>query len=242
MAPKTSVGSRGLGAVIPHPSPNFGDRRDGLSPRLVVLHFTGMVDLNEALDRLCTPAHEVSAHYVIARDGRLFHLVDEDKRAWHAGHGTWGGQRDINSRSIGIELDNTGTHPFPAPLMDHLEVLLAGILGRWQIPPEGVIGHQDFAPARKWDPGPRFDWQRLARAGLAVWPGQGAQDCTPDDAEFLTAAARFGYPAEAGLAPVLAAFRARFRPWAEGPLEPRDMAAVTDLAERFPVDQEPSSA
>jgi len=162
------------GPVLPHPSPNFGPRRDGLLPSLVVIHFTGMAAMEEALDRLCAPEYEVSAHYLIARDGRLFQLVEEQQRAWHAGHGSWGGAADINSRSIGIELDNTGATPFSAPLMDRLEALLETLLARWKIPAQGVIGHQDFAPTRKWDPGPRFDWQRLARTGLAVWPDAGA--------------------------------------------------------------------
>lgn len=232
----------GPGPAIAHPSPNFGPRRDGLTARLVVIHFTGMGLCDEALDRLSTPAHEVSAHYLIARDGGLFRLVDEHCRAWHAGHGTWGGMADLNSRSIGIELDNTGSAPFSAPLMDRLEALLADILTRRQIPPEGVIGHQDFAPMRKWDPGPRFDWQRLARAGLAVWPDPDAARGAPDEAGFLAAAATFGYPVEAGLAPILAAFRARFRPWAEGPLDSHDLGAATDLATRFPVDQAAASA
>lgn len=228
------------GPVLAHPSPNFGPRRDGLRPRLVVLHFTGMARLDEALARLASPEHEVSAHYLVARDGRLFQLVDEEARAWHAGHGTWGGRADLNSRSIGIELDNTGAHPFSAPLMDRLEALLAEILPRWNIPAHGVIGHQDFAPTRKWDPGPRFDWRRLARAGLAVWPEPEIAPEppeVPDGTAFLAAAETFGYPTEAGLDVVLAAFRARFRPWARGPLAREDMTAVADLATRYPVDR-----
>ena len=222
------------GPVFAHPSPNFGERRDGLTPSLVVIHFTGMAVLDDALERLCAPEHEVSSHYLIARDGRLFQLVDEDKRAWHAGHGTWGGLADINSRSIGIELDNTGATPFPAPLMDRLEALLDGILDRWEIRPEGVIGHQDFAPTRKWDPGARFDWQRLARQGLAVWPEVATPAAQADERIFLEEAARFGYPTDAGLDTLLATFRARFRPWATGPLDRADMAAITDLAHRCP--------
>ena len=227
----------GPGGAIAHPSPNFGPRRDGLTPHLVVIHFTGMAGLDEALDRLCAPEHQVSAHYLVARDGRLFQLVDEEHRAWHAGHGTWGGLGDVNSRSIGIELDNAGAMPFSAPLMDRLEALLADILDRRQIPPQGVIAHQDFAPTRKWDPGPRFDWQRLARAGLAVWPQPPRTAEEPDEAGFLAAVERFGYPIEAGLDAVLAAFRARFRPWADGALDAHDMAAAADLAARFPVDR-----
>jgi hypothetical protein len=147
-------------------SPNHGPRRDGLRPELVVLHYTAMPDVASAERALCDPAREVSCHWLIARDGTVKALVDEDRRAWHAGAGSWGGREDVNSRSIGIELDNDGASPFAAPLMDALEELLGGILARWDIPPLGVIGHSDMAPGRKRDPGPRFDWQRLARGGL----------------------------------------------------------------------------
>ncbi|GGD26632.1 N-acetylmuramoyl-L-alanine amidase [Sinisalibacter lacisalsi] len=227
----------GPGAVISRPSPNFGDRRDGLRPELVVLHYTAMPDAEAALERLCAPEHEVSAHYLIARDDRLFRLVDEDKRAWHAGAGEWGGRGDVNSRSIGIELDNCGHSPFSEPQMARLEWLLSDILARWRISPEGVIAHSDFAPTRKTDPGPRFDWRRLAVQGLAVWPEPAAPGPDPDDAAFLAAARAFGYPTGDGFAPVLTAFRARFRPGACGPLDGSDMAMIEDLARRFPVDR-----
>ena len=228
----------GRGAVISCPSPNCGNRRDGLRPELVVLHYTAMPDLQAALDRLRAPEHEVSAHYLIARDGRLFQLVDESQRAWHAGAGDWRGRGDVNSRSIGIELDNCADIPFSEPQMARLELLLSDILARWRIPPEGVVGHQDFAPRRKADPGPRFDWRRLARAGLSVWPDPPADETpAPDAARFLADASRFGYPAAEGIAPVLAALRARVRPWAEGPLAPADMAAIADLARRYGVDR-----
>ena len=243
MARRQRPAAPGPAEAIAHPSPNFGPRRDGLRPSLIVLHFTGMAVCDEALARLCAPEHEVSAHYLIARDGQLFQLVAEDQRAWHAGRGSWGGLEDINSRSIGIELDNSGAHPFSAPLMDRLEALLAGLMARWEIPPEGVIGHQDFAPTRKWDPGPRFDWQRLARSGLSVWPERApAAAGTPEAVDFLAAVEAFGYPVEAGLEPVLGAFRARFRPWAQGPLAAEDMTAAADLARRFPVDRAAASA
>ncbi len=151
-----------------HASPNFGARRDGLLPELVVIHYTAMNGCEAALDRLCDPEAEVSSHYLISEKGEILQLVEEDKRAWHAGAGEWLGQDDINSRSIGIELDNTGRTPFSEPLMTALEELLPGILQRWNIPAEGVIGHSDMAPGRKFDPGPRFDWRRLERQGLAV--------------------------------------------------------------------------
>lgn len=218
-----------MSPALRHPSPNFGPRRDGLTPELVVLHFTAMPSVEAALERLCAPEHEVSAHYVIGRDGRLWQLVDEEMRAWHAGAGDWAGRGDVNSRSIGIELDNAGTFPFSEPLMARLEDVLADVMARWEIGPAGVIGHQDFAPTRKADPGPRFDWRRLARAGLAVWPEPGAP-ARPDPARFLEDVAAFGYPVGEGLEPVLAAVRARFRPFARGPLNPDDMALAAGLA------------
>jgi N-acetylmuramoyl-L-alanine amidase len=229
------------GEVIARPSPNFGPRREGLTPDLVVIHYTAMACVDDALERLCATAHEVSAHYLVSRDGRLWQLVDEEMRAWHAGSGRWAGRSDLNSRSIGIELDNSGAFPFPEPQMQRLELLLSGILRRWRIPPAGVIGHQDFAPDRKGDPGRRFDWRRLALAGLAAWPEPGTPTA-PDETCFLNNAATFGYPVEAGLAPVLDAVRARFRPYATGPLDRDDMALAAGLAALAGVDQGGSGA
>ncbi len=213
-----------------HPSPNFGPRRDGLQPELVVVHYTAMDSAQAALRRLCDPAAEVSAHYLIGGDGTIWHLVDERLRAWHAGAGAWQGRGDVNSRSIGIELDNRGSHPFSQPQMSALERMLAAIMDRWAIAPEGVIGHSDMAPVRKFDPGPRFDWRRLARLGLAVWPEAGQAG------DFRRDAARFGYPVD-DMAATLAAFRARFRPRVHGPLDDRDRAMMADLALRFGVDR-----
>lgn len=150
-----------------HPSPNFGERRGGLKPTLIVLHYTVMTPAERALTRLCDPDYEVSAHYVIGECGTLWQLVAEGQRAWHAGAGQWRGAEDINSRSIGIEMVNDGGSPFAEPLMLCLEALLPRIMERWGIAPEGVIGHSDMAPGRKIDPGPYFDWARLERQGLA---------------------------------------------------------------------------
>ena len=210
--------------MIDHPSPNFGPRRDGLRPTLIVLHYTAMANAALALDRLCDPSAEVSAHYLIGVDGTLWRLVPEEMRAWHAGAGAWGGAGDVNSRSIGIELDNDGASPFPEGQMAALETLLDAVMARWAIHPAGVIAHSDMAPDRKGDPGPRFDWRRLALGGRAVWPEPGA----PGD--FLRDAARAGYPPDAGEDLVLAAFRLRFRPGAEGPLADADRALMAGLA------------
>ncbi len=207
------------------PSPNFGPRRDGLCPSLIVIHYTAMDSAEAACDRLCDPATEVSAHYLVAGDGGVTQLVDEAQRAWHAGAGSWAGQGDVNSRSIGIELDNRGTHPFAAPQMAALEWLLRGIMARWRIPPEGVIGHSDMAPGRKADPGPRFDWARLARQGLAghaAGPAAAPGEITVD--AFHAAARDLGFPAEVDTRTLLSATRLRFAPWRSGPLQPADFA------------------
>jgi N-acetylmuramoyl-L-alanine amidase len=212
-------------------SPNHGPRRDGLVPELIVLHYTAMRDCAAAERALCDPEREVSAHYLISRDGTLRKLVEEERRAWHAGAGTWRGAGDVNSRSIGIELDNDGASPFAAPLMDTLEGLLPDIMARWSINPEGIIAHSDMAPARKRDPGPRFDWQRLARQGLSVWPAPSPCD-TADPARFRADAAAFGYT-DLDDALLLRAVRLRFRPTATGPLDATDAAIMADLAARY---------
>ena len=209
-----------------HPSPNFGPRRGGARPSLVVLHYTGMASAAAALARLCDPGPEVSAHYLIAETGQVFALVTEEMRAWHAGAGSWAGLSDVNSHSIGIELANSGSEPFPHPQMLALERLLPGVMARWSIPPHRVIGHSDMAPTRKRDPGPRFDWQRLALQGLSVWPTPQAADT--DD--FWRNLVSFGYP-DAPRRDLLAAFRQRFRPAASGPLAAEDAALAAGLAE-----------
>nr|WP_300982994.1 N-acetylmuramoyl-L-alanine amidase [Roseicyclus sp.] len=187
-----------------------------------------MADCDAALRALCDPVREVSAHYLIRRGGEVVALVDEDLRAWHAGAGAWAGRGDVNSRSIGIELDNDGTSPFAAPLMDALEGLLAGIMARWAIAPQGVIGHSCMAPGRKIDPGPRFDWQRLARRGLALWPDNRAASPL-DMGRFRTDALAYGFP-DLDDALLLTAVRLRFRYGAKGPLDGRDCAIMAEMA------------
>lgn len=213
-------------------SPNFGDRRGGVTPDLIVIHYTAMESCAAAMARLCDPGSEVSAHYLISEAGVTHALVPEAARAWHAGAGEWAGVTDVNSRSIGIELANGGDMPFAAAQMVALERVLAGVMARLFIPPERVIGHSDMAPQRKGDPGSRFDWRRLALAGLSVWPHM-SEPRPPRD--FVAAACRFGYPPVEEVA-LLRAFRLRFRPWAMGPLDGTDAALAWDLARRFGVD------
>ena len=147
------------------PSPNFNERR----PNYVVVHYTSDRTAEESLRTLTSPALEVSAHYLVGRDGRIYQLVDERARAWHAGVSRWGADTDINSSSIGIELDNDGRQPFPEAQIDSLLRLLADLRERYRIPAANVLGHSDVAPRRKVDPGRLFPWKRLAEQGFGLW-------------------------------------------------------------------------
>lgn len=157
---------------IEAPSPNFGPRTKG-PPYMLVLHYTGMPTGEAALARLRDPAAEVSAHYMVEEDGRIFRLVPEERRAWHAGVSFWRGQADINSISIGIEIVNPGHEfgyrPFPEPQVQAVMALVADIRTRWTIENVDIVGHADVAPDRKEDPGELFPWKRLAEAGHGLW-------------------------------------------------------------------------
>ncbi|MCP5086503.1 MAG: N-acetylmuramoyl-L-alanine amidase [Rhodobacteraceae bacterium] len=210
---------------------------------MVVIHYTAMESAEAAVERLCDPIAEVSAHYLISEDGSTFPLVSEDMRAWHAGAGAWGWVRDVNSHSIGFELANKGPDSdapeFPEAQMQTLERILGEVLRRRRIPPERVIGHSDMAPGRKIDPGPHFDWKRLADKGLSVWVEVDPLDADWD--RFKLAAETFGYRAvdrdEDSWRAVLDAFRLRFRPGSSGPLEGRDVGTIIALAEKWPCAQ-----
>jgi N-acetylmuramoyl-L-alanine amidase len=158
-------------SLISAPSPNFDQRRG--PPDMIVLHYTGMQTGLAALERLCDPAAKVSAHYLIEQDGRVFQLVPEERRAWHAGVSFWKGERDVNGVSIGVELVNPG-HEFGYPDFPEIQVealigLLDAIRGRWTIPNGRILGHSDVAPDRKIDPGEKFPWKRLAEDGHGLW-------------------------------------------------------------------------
>lgn len=198
--------------VIASPSPNF-DSRDGQAVDMLVLHYTGMQSAREALDRLCCPAAKVSAHYMVEEDGAVHALVEEGSRAWHAGVSCWRGAANVNQRSVGIEIVNPGHEfgyrAFPASQMRAVEQLCRGILERHAIPPRNVVGHSDVAPARKEDPGERFDWQALAAQGIGHWPAPGTAPGTPPAP--LARLADYGYdltvPDKA-----VTAFQRHFRP------------------------------
>nr|MBA3812059.1 N-acetylmuramoyl-L-alanine amidase [Caulobacteraceae bacterium] len=156
---------------IPAPSPNFDARL--APPDMIVLHYTGMPTGEGALARLIDPAAKVSAHYLVEEDGRVFALVAEARRAWHAGKAVWGGQTDINGASIGIEMVNPGHEfgyrPFPDRQIEATTRLIADVRSRWTVPDARILGHSDVAPERKQDPGESFPWKRLALAGHGLW-------------------------------------------------------------------------
>jgi N-acetylmuramoyl-L-alanine amidase len=154
------------------PSPNHGERLGGPADA-IILHYTGMPTGDAALALLCSPAAEVSSHYLVWEDGRIWQLVPESRRAWHAGRSFWGGERDLNSRSIGIEIVNPGHDggcpPYPDAQIEAVIALCRDIVARLGVAPERILAHSDIAPARKADPGEAFPWRRLAEAGLGHW-------------------------------------------------------------------------
>src|SRR4051812_42351812 len=156
------------------PSPNFDARGPGTPVDILLLHYTGMQSGAAAVQRLCDPDAKVSAHYTVDEDGTVYAHVPEAKRAWHAGVSYWAGARDINARSIGIEIVNPGHEfgyrSFPDAQIEAVMSLSLDILSRHAVPPERVLGHSDVAPARKIDPGELFPWRALALAGIGLWP------------------------------------------------------------------------
>lgn len=227
--------------MIETPSPNHGARPPAGRIDMVLLHYTGMQSARAALHRMCDADAAVSAHYLIEEDGTVHRLVDETRRAWHAGLAGWAGGTDINDRSVGIELANPGHEfgyrGFPEPQMTALEGLLAGILARHPIPAHRVLGHSDVAPMRKQDPGELFDWRRLARGGLAFWPVPAGPSRTPDPAAARVMLQRCGYrldKTDAGFAAGLVAFQRRFRPTrCDGRLDGQTMGLLAAAAEQW---------
>ena len=197
------------------PSPNWNERVEPIS--MVVLHYTEMQSAEAALERMCDPASEVSAHYLISEQGEVVRLVPEDKRAWHAGVSYWRGHTDVNGRSIGIELDHPGHawgyREFSQPQFEALVPLLARIVKDYNIPRANVVGHSDVAPTRKIDPGELFPWDRLAQYRLCLPRPEKLElgDPFDNDGAFYLALERFGYDISDGHKAV-EAFQRRWRP------------------------------
>jgi N-acetylmuramoyl-L-alanine amidase len=214
------------------PSPNHGPRRNGIAPDILLLHYTGMRTADAAVKRLCDPASEVSAHYLVHEDGGIVQMVPEQQRAWHAGQSGWARIKDINSHSIGIEIVNPGHdhgyRAFPARQMDAVIALSADIVARCVILPERVLAHSDVAPLRKVDPGERFAWDALHEAGVGHWvrparltpKGSGLSygDTGRDVVALQKQLRAYGYVFEASgtydlvTTKVVAAFQRHFRP------------------------------
>ncbi|WP_284124548.1 N-acetylmuramoyl-L-alanine amidase [Parerythrobacter aestuarii] len=206
-----------MGELVHHerPSPNCNERALPIS--MVVLHYTEMKPVETALDRLCDPEAQVSAHYLISEEGEVTLLVPENKRAWHAGVSYWRGTRDVNSASVGIELDHPGHalgyREFSEKQIDALVPLLHSIVQRYDIPRANVVAHSDVAPQRKTDPGELFPWERLAEYHLCLPRPVKLEQGDPfdNDAAFYLALERFGYDITDGHKAV-EAFQRRWRP------------------------------
>lgn len=176
-------------------SPNFDRRKTAID--MLVMHYTGRPTLEESLGWLTDPAKKVSTQYLIGEAGEVFQLVDEKERAWHAGVSYWAGNRDINSCSIGIEIQNPGHEfgyqDFPERQMEALVALSKEIIARYNIPRTRVLGHSDVAPERKQDPGEKFPWELLSREGIGRWPEKILPTGTPDFLAFKTSLQDLGY-------------------------------------------------
>jgi len=211
------------------PSKNHDIRR----PVLIVLHYTEQHSVQQSLDTLrsANSGGPVSAHYLIGADGHVYQLVADQLRAWHAGGGRWGTITDVNSASIGIELDNDGTMAFAQAQIDSLLRLLADLTGRLQIPRTQIIGHQDLAPTRRDDPGPLFPWAQLAAAGFGRWP-QGTLVDPPAGFDPWMAMAVLGYPLQDRAAAVRA-FHNHFRGIGGDELDDQDLRILWNLVQQI---------
>ena len=210
-----------------HASPNFDQRR----PNFVILHQTTNATVDKALATLTDPARKVSAHYLIGRDGKSLQLVDESARAWHAGESRWGGMSDLNSASIGIELDNTGEEPFAEAQIAALLVLLDELRARHRIPAANYLAHGDVAPTRKVDPGRLFPWRRLAQQGFGLWC-ETPPAAAPAGFDALLGLQALGYDTRAPGA-ARAAFRRHFRgSEGDGELAPDEQALLHCLLQK----------
>lgn len=216
-------------------SPNHDIRR----PVLIVLHFTNQRSVKQSLETLRTAnsGGPVSAHYLIGEDGGIYQLVADEQRAWHAGPGHWGTITDVNSASIGIELDNHGDAPFAAAQIDSLLRLLGDLTTRLRIPRTQIIGHEDLAPGRKDDPGPLFPWKRLADAGYGLWP-QGPLVDPPLGFDPWMALGLVGYPLDDRKATVRS-FHHHFRGMDGDALDADDMRVLYALAKQLGATQAP---
>jgi N-acetylmuramoyl-L-alanine amidase len=225
-------------SISDEPSPNADERPGGCAVDCLILHYTGMKTGSDALERLCDPEAKVSAHYLLHEDGRIVRLVDEGKRAWHAGVSHWQGRERLNDCSIGIEIVNPGHEwgyrPFTEAQYQTLERLCPEIMTRWSIPSARVLAHSDIAPDRKEDPGELFNWRRLAKSGIGIWPedGEGAPRSMDETIRQLHEIG-YGLPEpgdDRSTICRLAAFQRRFRPErVDGEMDRQTLARLDGL-------------
>ena len=168
---------------------NFGLRK----PNYVIIHHTAQNSTEQTLKTFTIPRTQVSAHYVIGRDGAVYHMLNDYLRAWHGGAAKWGNLTDINSSSIGIELDNNGFEPFAQPQISSLLTVLADLKKKHAIPSANFIGHSDIAPGRKVDPNVNFPWKTLADSGYGLWPDTLMLDSVPETFNPIEALRIIGY-------------------------------------------------
>jgi N-acetylmuramoyl-L-alanine amidase len=232
------------------PSPNHGERKDGRRPDMIVLHYTGMADAEAALELLKARGSEVSAHYFVFEDGRIIQMVQESRRAWHAGRSSWAGETDVNSCSIGIEIANPGHdhgYPdFPKRQIAAVTALCRSIQTRNTIPPVRVLAHSDVAPGRKQDPGEKFPWRTLYDSGVGHWVKAApimnfGQSLAPGDRGTAVAAlqkslAEYGYGVavsgeyDSNTQEVITAFQRHFRPERiDGVADPSTRSTLQEL-------------
>lgn len=208
--------------VADAPSPNYGPRAEGKPPKYLILHYTDTQTAFEALRILQDPERQVSAHYLVGDDGQVLRLVPEEMRAWHAGKSGWEGETDINSLSIGIEIQNPGhtygLAAFPDAQMQAVAELCRDVIRRNRILPWHVLAHSDIAPLRKKDPGELFPWQWLAAQGVGLWPQPteadelDAEDILDDPDEIRSLFSRYGYDRSVSLETLVTAFQRHFEP------------------------------
>jgi len=224
---------------IKYPSPNYGLRRADTEIEFIILHYTAM-STEKSLERLCDPVHEVSCHYLIDPSGVCYQLVDNSKRAWHAGKSYWRGYHDLNSRSLGIELVNSGNEDYPEAQMKSLITLLQHLIESLALNPKNILGHSDIAPARKLDPGKWFNWQKLSVNGVGFFP-EVYEPIACDKQVFLAEAKRAGFNPNANAEYVLKTFRNRCRPKFTGELDGYDCALMQKFADAFDIDDSSNS-
>ncbi len=202
-------------------------------PNFVIIHHTAQTGCPVTLHTFTIVSSKVSAHYVICKDGSVHHMLNDYLRAWQAGVAKWGNNTDINSSSIGIELDNNGFEDFPDSQMNSLLILLDTLKNKYNIPPQNIIGHGDIAPGRKVDPSWHFSWKLLADHGFGAWYGDTSQTKLPAGFDHLQALRVIGFNIKDSVA-VISAFK---RHWLQdsvyAPLDSADDKIIYELSRRY---------